>query len=272
VPEPERAGIMKAMLRPLYVHVPVLRAEAHLDRLGALGLGIELLVTGKDLDEARAETLRVARSVKALGFATTVHAPYDVAPAASDRKVREASRARLADALEVADACAAQNVVVHPGFDELRYSTPSEERAAHGHALDTVEALRARLAPSGATLAVENFFATPAALAGFVDQLPSEGLGICLDLGHAHALSRTPLAEWFALLGPRIVQFHLHDNHGGWDEHLAVGDGTVDYAAFYALSAALGRDIPHVIEGRDAEAAEASVWRLRQHGAPQPGG
>ena len=109
---------------------------------------------------------------------------------------------------------------------------------------------------------MENFFATPDALGAFIEQLPSEGLGVCLDLGHAHALSRTPLAAWFARLGPRIAQFHLHDNHGVWDEHLAVGDGTVDYTAFDALSLALGRDIPHVIEGRDVAAAELSVQRL----------
>ena len=116
----------------------------------------------------------------------------------------------------------------------------------------------------GSVLAIENLFSTPAELAGMLGRLPDEDVGVCLDVGHAHALSRTPLESWFELLGDRIVQFHVHDNHGVWDEHLGVGQGSIDFDAFSRLAAGLGRDLPWVIEARDEAAARLSVGVLRQ--------
>jgi sugar phosphate isomerase/epimerase len=42
-----------------------------------------------------------------------------------------------------------------------------------------------------------------------------------------------------AVLGPRIVQDHAHDNHGIKDEHLFPGDGTIDWSATTAVLNAL---------------------------------
>ena len=52
-------------------------------------------------------------------------------------------------------------------------------------------------------------------------------LKVCLDIGHAN-LSRDPMEKWFDDLGAGIGYIHVSDNAGLFDEHLALGDGTVD--------------------------------------------
>ena len=62
------------------------------------------------------------------------------------------------------------------------------------------------------------------------------GLKVCLDVGHANieGLEETKDPKliydacYLEKLKERIVQFHLHDNHGLCDEHLFPGEGTID--------------------------------------------
>ena len=56
-----------------------------------------------------------------------------------------------------------------------------------------------------------------------------KNVGVCLDLGHAHITVGT--AEAIATLGGRIASVHVHDNHATKDEHLWLGDGTIDWTA-----------------------------------------
>lgn len=35
--------------------------------------------------------------------------------------------------------------------------------------------------------------------------------------------------EWLKSVSSRLFHLHLHDNHGRADEHLPVGDGTIDF-------------------------------------------
>ncbi len=60
-----------------------------------------------------------------------------------------------------------------------------------------------------------------------VDKVSNPRLGVCFDIGHAHALSETPALEWVEVLGSRISYVHIHDNHGKKDEHLPLEEGNV---------------------------------------------
>ena len=77
-------------------------------------------------------------------------------------------------------------------------------------------------------LALENmgawdicFFREP----GFLARLADGGLGFALDVGHAHVNGN---------LGPFLeeggaIHVHLHDNCGNRDDHLACGEGSIDF-------------------------------------------
>lgn len=51
-----------------------------------------------------------------------------------------------------------------------------------------------------------------------------------LDVGHAYISGGMEMIKrYLTTFKSRIVHLHLHDNHGQFDEHIPIGDGTIDY-------------------------------------------
>jgi sugar phosphate isomerase/epimerase len=71
------------------------------------------------------------------------------------------------------------------------------------------------------------------------------------------------------LLGPRIAQVHLHDNHGSFahtvdmkDEHLWPGSGNIDWHSVCSALAALPAATPGILEiAGDRDEPAESVTR-----------
>jgi sugar phosphate isomerase/epimerase len=87
---------------------------------------------------------------------------------------------------------------------------------------------------------------TPEHLITILDLGHLDNVGVCLDLGHANITVGIP--EAIAVLGPRVVSLHVHDNHGMKDEHLWPGDGTVDWPATTKLLSELPKPPAAVLE------------------------
>ncbi|HEX8812803.1 MAG TPA: TIM barrel protein, partial [Terracidiphilus sp.] len=87
---------------------------------------------------------------------------------------------------------------------------------------------------------------TPERLMTILDLGHLDAVGICLDLGHAHAT--VGIAEAVSVLGKRIVSMHVHDNHGMRDEHLWPGDGTIDWSQTASLLQSLPAPPAAVLE------------------------
>ena len=56
-----------------------------------------------------------------------------------------------------------------------------------------------------------------------------EGIGFCLDTGHANLTSSL---KAFSSKLPNIRHIHIHDNGGTRDDHLAAGRGILDWNGF----------------------------------------
>ena len=69
----------------------------------------------------------------------------------------------------------------------------------------------------------------------FIDHLNElagkECFGLCVDTGHLNLIGRDQYS-YIKLLGGRIKAFHVHDNDGKSDLHLAPYTGTVDWEGF----------------------------------------
>jgi len=130
-------------------------------------------------------------------------------------------------ALETADHIPFRNMVVHLGERHDTWSQRTMEFAE-----TALEHLGAFARPLGVRVLVENLLSEPTMpehLITILDQGHLDGIGVCLDLGHAHIT--VGVAEAISVLGGRIVSLHVHDNHGTKDEHLWPGDGTINWAA-----------------------------------------
>ncbi len=88
----------------------------------------------------------------------------------------------------------------------------------------------------GVRLAVENMRDSIWMLDRVLDEVGDDpedtNLGVCIDIGHAHIsrdAGREPITDYLQRYARQLVHLHLHDNHGESDEHLSLGDGTVDW-------------------------------------------
>jgi sugar phosphate isomerase/epimerase len=214
-----------------HAHLPWLHRHEHLAAILELGLAPEIAFKGTDLDQLLpAQLAALAAQLTASGRRPTVHAPFfDLSPGAMEPLVRAVTLQRLTQALQAAANLGAHLMVVHPGYDRWRY--PNLAAAWVDQATETLAPLVAQAAACDCRLALENIYEeTPDTLLALVERLDSPWFGHCFDIGHWRLFGTVSQAEWLSAIAPRLLHLHLHDNHGQSDEHLPVGEGTIDFA------------------------------------------
>jgi len=58
-----------------------------------------------------------------------------------------------------------------------------------------------------------------------------KGLGITFDIGHANIINLN-LVEYFKKIKNLVINIHLHDNNGEFDEHALIGRGNINFKKF----------------------------------------
>lgn len=222
------------------------------------GLGVELAQfclaenmdkTPPDVQASLDAALQVPRRV--------LHAPFaELCPAAIDPLVREVAKRRFLQAAALAKRYGAEKMVVHSGFIPLVYYPEwfaPQSAAFWREFLNDVD---------GLTLCVENVMETsPDALRQVAEQVNDPRLRICFDVGHAFCQSGE-LAPWLDALAPYSSHVHLHNNHGTFDEHLGLPDGTLDMATVIRQLEALAPQATYTLEVRSARASVE--WLLKE--------
>lgn len=89
---------------------------------------------------------------------------------------------------------------------------------------------------------------SPKHIYDIVKELNLDNLKICLDTGHSLIAEVQP-ADAVRELGDTIEAFHVHDNFGDVDRHLAPFSGKTDWDAFAAaLSECVPENVPLILE------------------------
>jgi len=122
--------------------------------------------------------------------------------------------------------------VVHPGY--LSPYGVQVPQKAHMTNLASIRELCDFAADFGIIIAVENmpdfpkiFGKYPDEMQEMLDAVGSHNVGFTLDVGHANTVGLVD--EFLDQLGGRISHVHIHDNMGKKDEHLPLGEGTVNW-------------------------------------------
>lgn len=63
-------------------------------------------------------------------------------------------------------------------------------------------------------------------------KVPSTHLGLALDIGHANLLPGG-VEPWIDAFPDKIFHLHLSDNDGVLDQHLALGEGNIEFAEIF---------------------------------------
>ena len=191
-----------------------------------------------------------------------VHGAFiDVNPASGDPAFKGLSRKRCRQSCAFADRVGAGYVVFHSScFPFLRgaYLDSWADQCAEFYA-QLAEEYRVKIC-------VENSMdIDPAPLRKLMEKTGSSSVCVCLDIGHAH-YSRAPLDAWFDQLGHWIGYMHLSDNSGGFDEHLPLGKGSIDWTLADRLWRQLRREIPITLEVGGVDGIRESLTFMRKFG------
>jgi len=223
------------LLQRVQVNIPFPMLVENVEAVLAIGLQPEIYFSGFALDRLSwAEVERTSKALRDKNTPVTFHAPFmDLNPGAVDERIREITVLRFRQVLKLASYFHPRNIVLHPGYDRWRYDDDVDLWLKNSlftwkPLLEEAEALSARLA-------LENVFdENPEPLRRLLDEMNSPYLGYCLDAGHGNLFSKVPLEEWVGVLGPRLLEIHLHDNHGEADEHLPVGQGNINFTGLFS--------------------------------------
>jgi len=118
----------------------------------------------------------------------------------------------------------------------------------------------------GVLACLENMIAIKEFLCRMPDELIGmtegiEGIGMTFDFGHANTIGKV---NEFLPYVHRANHIHIHDNHGKLDEHLPLGEGTIEWDRVGKKIAAEYNGVV-VIEGRSAEEAKRSLAVFRRY-------
>ncbi len=207
----------------------------------------------------------VKKTIRDTGLDVSVHAPFsDLNPASINMPIWEETVKQLAVTIECA-AEIADTVVIHPGYlsPVSRYDTALAWQN-HKRACIRLGEVAER---AGVAACLENmpslddfFCRDPYELDGFVDGVP--GMYMTLDIGHANTTGN--LGDYCKLILPKARHLHIHDNHGGRDEHLPLGDGVISWDRIMPKIVKDYHGDCIVVEGRNPKEGKKSLEFLRE--------
>ncbi len=166
----------------------------------------------------------------------SIHAPFaDINIASPSKTMRKAGLKRLRQSMQFAHDLDAYLVVFHPGGRSA--ISDFYPGANWKQNQESIKQLHKWATDLGIKLAMENLpekygflMNTPQDFIRFYEETGLEDIGIVLDTGHAHLEGQT--LAFLQKLPQKVVHIHISDNHGLVDEHLGLGDGTIDWITF----------------------------------------
>jgi sugar phosphate isomerase/epimerase len=186
----------------------------------------------------RGDVARAGEMLRALGIRpVSFHAPFAdrIDITALDGGAREIAVGELIGACEAAAVMGVENLVLHPGPEREGRPPEHEFLERMRNASEVLNRVAERCCELRVHLLLENML--PHLLFGHInDMLYLLGsirnceVGACLDTGHAY-LSRE-LGNVVHKLSGHLHLIHINDNRGDRDEHLAPGEGHIDWPWF----------------------------------------
>ncbi len=225
---------MLVLLRQVHINMPYKVMPQYLEMALNYRFNLEIGFEAADFDRVpRSELLALARQLERNHCRTTVHGPFwDLCPGSLDPAIRQVSYLRLQQLFDILDIFQPLQVVCHTGFDPRHHR--GYQDVWMDHSVNIWEAMVKRAAAMKIPLLLENVWEHgPELFQELFGRIDSPFFGFCLDAGHQHSFSQTPLPEWLESLSGVLREIHVHDNDGSEDAHLPVGQGSIDFVLLF---------------------------------------
>lgn len=247
------------------------------DAFEAIEFGIEKgfqcvelnLICSKFLPEKYSPTQR--QQLRNYEFPILIHAPEGLALFCTHRKVLDSIIERFYEIIDFGKDLNAKAITTHLGIDftlsfdnkmtYLHDIVPQEYQENLRYALTKL----AEYSKNKVPVCLENTssFRYEIFKEILIEMLTNQNLWLTWDIGHTNRIKNKAQEEKFYLkLQNKIKNVHLHDNHGGWDEHNIPGTGTVDFKHSFELLK--GTDTYYIIEVRPKYRAVISLENIKK--------
>jgi sugar phosphate isomerase/epimerase len=187
-------------------------------------------------------------------------APYSTA--SGDETRRTAAVAEVKAALAVATRIPFRVLVLHLGVPtSTRPPANDNQPAAARHSLEEIAEAAAAVGVQVAVEVIPNPISTPGALVRLIESEADEleGVGICLDYGHAHLMG--DVAEAIEEISGHLLTTHVHDNRRRTDDHLPPFAGSIDWDLAMMETQKIGYEGLLLFEVADTGDAAATLQR-----------
>lgn len=187
----------------------------------------------------------------------TFHLPFTPADDVTSfyETVRRGAVDRIKIWMEKASRMGASVGILHPTTTGYNVDVEGLDRylSQLGRSLDVLLPAAERL---GFTIAIENlppaqgrFGSHPGHFQAIAENFAHPSLGFCLDTGHALvAAAPGEAGDYLDVMADHLAAFHLTDNAGDRDSHLAPGHGLVDWDPVFRKASEIRFTRPMTIE------------------------
>lgn len=201
-------------------------------------LGFDYVELALDPPQAHWEIIRGMEKELAAGLARlrldpVCHLPTFVYTADLCPAIRSASINEMLHSLDTAAKIGAKKAILHPSI--ISGLGPFVMETAKPLAMESLHIIAEKAESLDLSLCLENMF--PRYLSCFEPNHFKEifkafpSLNMCLDTGHANIddPDQKRLFRFLRKFPDKISHIHMSDNHGKKDNHLGVGQGTIDF-------------------------------------------
>jgi len=195
----------------------------------------------------------------------SLHGPImDIIPHTVDEEIRNVVLRRVTTTMKLAEHLGVKRVIFHTGINPI-VTAPNYYKNICKQQAQFWDEILERF--QNQVICLENMWEPDTKILRMILKYSkSDRLKICIDVAHANVYGKIPMREWFTKLSDHIVHLHLNDNNGKYDEHLAIGDGNLDWKVITDEISKLKTNPRVVIEIPDLERIIKSLKYLKAIG------
>jgi len=165
---------------------------------------------------------------------------------------------------DLAERCSIPLVTFHAGF------IPEDDGGARAMIVERLGLVADAFARRGCDLALETGQESAATLLHALAELARANVGVNFDPANMILYGKGDPVEALRALAPRVRQIHIKDAlpsppaaPGSWGREVPVGQGAVDWDAFFKIARAIQPPVNFVIEREGESAREADIAAAR---------
>jgi len=219
---------MKIDKNRIFYHIAVGRLLENIEYYMSLGVNFEIYVSSEFIDHHKLGQIDcINKQFQKNNILKRIHGPFlDLAPASSDIRIRDISRQRIVSGIDICRRLECDNIVLHSHYDPVYHKRHLDQwRANSTFVWKEISNCSKAL---DVTVSIENSEDdNPDAIFYLIKEYPM--FKACFDLAHYTIFGLMDWKEIFkAYPKSSINEVHLSDNNTREDQHLVLGEGSVE--------------------------------------------